>query len=93
MKTGKRYQGAEPGANPLAPVKPVTSAHRLDELWLTRRGNLGQPVSVMFWILATIISIAMFAALIFAVHLLERVAIPTPARRERSDSRRYVRGT
>jgi hypothetical protein len=45
----------------------------------------------MFWVLTTIISIATFAAVIFAVYLMERVVLPEPARRERSDTRRDVR--
>jgi hypothetical protein len=39
----------------------------------------------MFWILATIISIAMFAAVIFAAHLLERVALPERSPRRRRE--------
>jgi hypothetical protein len=56
--------------------------------WCKRRPTR---VSVMFWVLTTIISIATFAAVIFAVYLMERVVLPEPARRERSDTRRDVR--
>jgi hypothetical protein len=54
--------------------------------------TIRQRMSVMFWVIATFISIATFGAVIFAAHLLERVAFAEPTRRGGCDHGSDING-